>query len=101
MVDSTEAAELALVDLLAAGVKEDQLHTWHGPAGAAAIDPTGQRHGRMARLWRALEKITGERELLQHYANEVESGHVGIGVQCRSGERGACSPRFSGSTAVI
>ena len=86
VVDSTEAAELALVDLLAAGVAEDQLHTWHGPAGAAAIDPTGQRHGRMARLWRALEKATGERELLDHYASEIERGHVGIGVQCGAGE---------------
>ena len=87
VVDSTEAAELALVDLLGAGVKEDQLHTWHGPAGAAAIDPTGHSHGRMARLWRALEKVTRERELLEHYASEVESGHVRIGVQVRSGEK--------------
>lgn len=86
VVDSTEAAELALVDLLAAGVTEDQLHTWHGPAGAAAIDPTGRKHGQVARLWRALQRATGERELLERYASEVESGHVGIGVHCRSGE---------------
>ena len=86
VVDSTEAAELALIDLLAAGVPEDQLHTWHGPAGAAAIDPSGQKHGRMARLWRALEKATGERELLEHYAREVERGHVGIGVHCGAGD---------------
>jgi hypothetical protein len=86
VVDSTEAAELALIDLLAAGVAEDRLRTWHGPAGATAIDPTGQKHGRMARLWRALEKATGERELLEHYASEVERGHVGIGVHCGSGD---------------
>jgi nucleotide-binding universal stress UspA family protein len=87
VVDSTEAAELALFDLLAAGVKEDQLHTWHGPAGVAAIDPTGQKHGPMARLWRALETVTGERDLLENYASEVERGHVRIGVQVRSGEK--------------
>jgi nucleotide-binding universal stress UspA family protein len=86
VVDSTDAAELALVDLVAAGVTEDQLHTWHGPAGTAAIDATGQRHGRMARLWRTLEKATGERELLEHYASEVKSGHVAIGVHCNSGK---------------
>ena len=40
----------------------------------------------MARLWRALEKATRERELLEHYASEVANGHVGIGVQCRSGD---------------
>jgi hypothetical protein len=86
VVDSTEAAELALVDLLAAGVAEDRLHTWHGPAGAAAIDPTGHLHGRMARFWRTLQKATGERKLLEHYASEVENGHVGIGVHCGSGD---------------
>ena len=34
----------------------------------------------MARLWRTLEKATPERELLERYASEVESGHVCIGV---------------------
>ena len=86
VMDSTEAAELALADLIAAGVAEDHLHTWHGSSGAAAIDPTGQKHGRMARLWRALEKATGERELLEQYASAVENGHVGIGVHCGAGE---------------
>lgn len=87
VVDSIEAAELALVDLLALGVTENQLHTWYGPAGAAAIDATGRKHGPIARLWRALERATGERELLEYYASEVESGHVVIGIQCGSGER--------------
>jgi nucleotide-binding universal stress UspA family protein len=87
VVDSTEAAESALVELLAAGVKKDQLHTWHGPEGAAAIDPSGEKHGRMARLWRALEGVTGERELLEQYSHELETGHVRIGVQCRSGSK--------------
>ena len=86
VVDSTEAAESALGDLLAAGVTEDQLHTWHGPSGTAAIDATGQKHGRLARIWRAMEKATGERELLDHYASEVERGHAVIGVRCGSEE---------------
>jgi hypothetical protein len=72
--------------MLAAGIPKDQLHTWHGPAGAAAIDPTGRNHGRMARLWRTLEKATPERELLERYASEVEAGHVCIGVQIASRE---------------
>jgi nucleotide-binding universal stress UspA family protein len=86
VVDSTEDAESALVDLIDAGVADDKLHTWHGPEGAAAIDPTGQGHGRMARLWRAMEKATGERDLLEQYASEIERGHVGIGVHCGAGE---------------
>lgn len=80
VVDSREEAEQALADMLAAGMRKDRLHTWHGPNGTAAIDPTGRNHGRAARLWRMLEKATPERELLERYASEVESGHVCIGV---------------------
>jgi hypothetical protein len=40
----------------------------------------------MARLWRALEKATGERDLLERYASEVARGHVSIGVHCGSGD---------------
>ena len=81
VVDSVEDAELALGEMIAAGIPRDQLHTWYGPAGSAAIDPTGRNHGRMARLWRTLEKATPERDLLERYASEVEGGHVCIGIQ--------------------
>ena len=64
----------------------DHLQTWHGPSGKDAIDPTGERQGRMARLWRTLEKATPERQLLDRYAEEVGLGHVCIGVRCGSGD---------------
>jgi nucleotide-binding universal stress UspA family protein len=86
IVDSIDEAESALGDMLAAGLAKDQLHTWFGPDGSAAIDPTGRNHGRMARLWRSLERATPERELLERYANEVDAGHVCIGVQIGSPE---------------
>jgi nucleotide-binding universal stress UspA family protein len=86
VVDSIDEAESALADIITAGVPKDQLHTWYGPAGSAAIDPTGRNHGRMARIWRALEKATPERDLLDRYASEVEAGHVCIGVQIASQE---------------
>jgi len=86
VVDSVEEAESALGDMIAAGIPQDQLHTWYGPAGSAAIDPTGRNHGRLARLWRTLEKAMPERELLERYASEVEGGHVCIGVQIGSQE---------------
>jgi nucleotide-binding universal stress UspA family protein len=85
VVDSSQEAESALADLVAAGVQEDQLHTWHGPAGAAALDPTGRHHGRTAQIWRTLEKATPERDLLQEYSREIEQGHVCIGVRCSGG----------------
>jgi len=86
IVDSPEEAESTLGDMIAAGIPKDQLHTWHGPNGSAAIDPSGRNHGRLARFWRTLEKATPERELLERYAGEIEAGHVCIGVQIASPE---------------
>jgi len=86
VVDSRDEAEATLGDMIAVGIPKDQLHTWYGPGGSAAIDPTGQNHGRLARLWRTLERATPERELLEHYAKEVDAGHVCIGVQIASPE---------------
>jgi nucleotide-binding universal stress UspA family protein len=86
VVDSPEEAESTLSDMIKVGIAKDQLHTWHGPNGSAAIDPTGEKHGRMARLWRTLEKATPERELFERYASEIEAGHVCIGVQIASPE---------------
>ena len=86
VVDSLDEAESTLRDMIAAGIPIPQLHTWHGPHGSAAIDPTGRNHGRLAKLWRTLEKAMPERELLEHYASEIEAGRVCIGVQIASPE---------------
>ena len=86
VVDSLQDAELALADLVAAGVPEDRMHTWHGQAGTTTLDPTGRHHGRLAQIWRTLEKATPERELLQQYSREIEQGHVCIGVRCGAGQ---------------
>jgi nucleotide-binding universal stress UspA family protein len=86
IVDVPDEAESALQDMVVAGIAPDQLHVWSGPDGTAAMDSTGRHHGRAARLWRTLEKATPERDLLDRYAGEVETGHVCIGVQCAPGE---------------
>jgi nucleotide-binding universal stress UspA family protein len=86
VVDSLEDAEAALADLLVAGMPRSALHTWHGPLGKDSIDPSGERHGRAARIWRTLERATPERDLLDRYGAEVEQGHVCIGARCGSRE---------------
>jgi nucleotide-binding universal stress UspA family protein len=86
VVDTPEAAEPVLADLIATGVPKDHIRTWYGHAGKTAIDSSGEHHTRTARLWRALEKATGERELLDRYADEIERGHVCLGVRCGSRE---------------
>lgn len=82
IVDSVDEAERALADLLIAGVPRRALHTWHGPLGKEVLDPSGENHGRAAQIWRTLEKVMPERDLLDRYGAEVEHGHVCIGVRC-------------------
>ncbi|MFN7984096.1 MAG: universal stress protein [Vicinamibacterales bacterium] len=84
IVDSLDEAERALADLLIAGVPRRALHTWHGPVGKDVLDPSGVNHGRAAQIWRRLEKVMPERDLLDRYGDEVEHGHVCIGVRCGS-----------------
>ena len=48
------------------------------------LDPSGVNHGRAAQIWRRLEKVMPERDLLDRYGDEVEHGHVCIGVRCGS-----------------
>jgi hypothetical protein len=82
VVNSHDEAETVLAHLLQVGVPADHLRTWYGEASDDPIDASGQHHGRVARLWRVLESITGERALLELYAQEVSNGHVCIGVRC-------------------
>jgi hypothetical protein len=85
VVDSRAEADATLEDLVAAGVPKERLHTWYGPSGRSAFAPTSDDGNRAARWWRELERSTGERELLDQYAAEVDHGNVCIGVRCGDG----------------
>jgi nucleotide-binding universal stress UspA family protein len=87
VIDDPGAAEVALADLVVIGIPKDQMRTLVGASGKETIDPTGEHHTRAARLWRAMEKATPERGLIERYAKEAEQGHVCIGVRCRTVDR--------------
>jgi nucleotide-binding universal stress UspA family protein len=84
VVDSREKAESALQRLVETGAPRTSLRTWHGEGSDDALDPNGERHGRGSRLWRTLEKLTGEHDLFEDYADELRHGHIVIGVRCSS-----------------
>jgi hypothetical protein len=84
VVDAPREAEDALEDLIRRGVPRHEIHTWFGPAGVAAIDPDGRRHGWGARIWRAAQRATGEHHTFERYAEEIGQGHVCVGVHCRT-----------------
>lgn len=84
VVDSEPRAEAAMMDLLAADIPGPELHTWFGPDGEAALDPRGVRHGTASRIWRMLQRASGEQATIEHYARELRLGRVCIGVHCHS-----------------
>ena len=89
VIDDPDAAEVALADLVASGVPKARMRTLVGASGKETIDPAGEHHHRAARLWRALEKATPERGLIERYAKEAAQGHVCVGVRCRAVDRDA------------
>jgi hypothetical protein len=80
-------AESAIEDLIDTGTfSGDAIRTWVGDDGANVLDPDGSRHGTAARLWRAAQAATGERQMFERYALEVRRGRVCLGVRCETAD---------------
>jgi len=87
VVDSVPNAEATIRDLLQSGAPKDHIHTWVADDGVRAMDPEGEAHGLMAWMWRQAQRATGEHRRLARYAEELEHGHVCVGVDVESVEQ--------------
>lgn len=84
VVDDAQGAERVIADLARAGIATSDVRTWSGPEGASVIDSSGLEHGTLAHVWRGLQHLTVEHQLIERYADEARQGHVCIGVHCQS-----------------
>jgi hypothetical protein len=82
IIDTMPDAEDAIAELLNRGITASEIHTWFGDEGVKAIDPNGQSHGLIARLWRGAQNATGEHHSFERYAEEIAEGHICLGVHC-------------------
>ena len=64
------------------GVSTSEIHTWFGDEGVNTIDPEGQSHGLLARMWRSAQSATGQHRTFERYAEEIAEGHICVGVHC-------------------
>lgn len=80
IVDDLAADLPELVDhLLSMGVPMTGIHLHAGHAGTVTLDPTGTRHGALARIRRTLQSLIYEGEP-ERARQELDAGHALIGV---------------------
>ena len=74
LLDGPDEAEAALEELVAAGFDRDQIFVLCGPKGAERLDVSGRHHGLRGRIYRLLERIGDERELLLRSRDHLAAG---------------------------
>lgn len=71
----------AIVELNRAGFKEEQVQVLCGEKDARSLDPTGEQHGFLARIYRFIEKFGDmESKHLSDYKAELLGGHFLLAV---------------------
>lgn len=72
----------AMKQFAAAGFDSQDIVVLHGDRGVEILDIDGQRHGMLARLSRAVQRIMSEYEVQQYeiMKEHLEQGHIVIGV---------------------
>jgi hypothetical protein len=84
VLDSADAVEAARAALVAAGLEPASIETFEGPDGAAAFDPSGERHGPLGRLYRIVEFSWADQAPdFAWYEAAVREGHVVMSVRVR------------------
>ena len=79
-MDDPEAVASALDELAGAGFDRDHVWVLCGPQGAERLDVTGRDHGLKGRVYRMVEWIGDERELLLDLQQHLASGGLALSV---------------------
>jgi hypothetical protein len=80
LMDDPQAVAAAIDDLVQAGFDRNSIWVLCGPEGAERLDVTGRHHGLKGRIYRIVEWIGDERELLLETAEHLSSGGLAVTV---------------------
>ena len=81
ILSTPEDLHAAITELNGEGFKEQQVQVLCGVDGAARLDPTGDRHGFLAKVYRFVEKFGDmESKHLTEYQSELLGGHFLLAV---------------------
>lgn len=79
-LDTPEAVASAIDDLAAAGFDRDEIYVLCGKQGAERLDVSGSDHGLKGRIYRLLEWLGDEHEVLLTSEQHLTDGGLVIGV---------------------
>lgn len=85
--ETEEAMDAAVIDLLEAGVKEEDIQAFCGVEGEERLDLDGSRHGFFASLLRTMQHIGPDRTYLERYEKHLHEDHCMIMVSVRNTEQ--------------
>ena len=71
---SSTAANAATADLVAAGIPADSIETACGEEGLRTVDFTGERHGLLARMFRAIQGVGELAEYKDRFEQALRGG---------------------------
>ena len=77
---SSTAANAAVADLVAAGIPASSIETACGEEGLRKVDFTGERHGILARIFRAIQGVGELGEYKERFERALRAGECLLAV---------------------
>jgi hypothetical protein len=87
-LDTPDALNAAVEDLVQAGFVQDEIFVLCGPKGAQRLDVSGREHGLRGRVYRVMEWMGDEREVLLRSGRHLEAGGLVVTVPTDGSDKG-------------
>ena len=81
VIDKAEDARSLVHELNQRGYGEDEVRILFSEKGAERLDPLGEQHGWLAKLYRLMETAALESKTMREYYDELMQGHYVFMVQ--------------------
>ena len=83
VIDAAEDARTLVRELNERGYGEDEVRILCSEEGAKRLDPVGEQHGWLAKLYRLMETAALESKTMHEYYDELMQGHYVFMVQAK------------------
>lgn len=91
LLDGPDEAEAAIEELAQAGFDRDRIFVLCGPKGAERLDVSGRHHGLRGRVYRLIERMGDERDLLLQSRDHLLAGGLLITVPAGEDEKSSAA----------
>jgi hypothetical protein len=91
LLDGPDEVEAAIGELTAEGFEPDRISVLCGPKGAERLDVSGRHHGLRGRIYRLVERIGDQRELLVRAGDHLAAGGLLLMVPADDSQKAAAA----------